>query len=69
MPNPLDVEEESPTAPADTSGGANSNDSTQPTEVDVQKDNKYELLDRLFTFIDTPDELNPVLAGYFSKLL
>jgi hypothetical protein len=27
------------------------------------------LLDRLFSFIDIEEELNPVLSGYFSKLV
>jgi hypothetical protein len=31
---------------------------------------KYALLDRLFRFIDTTDKpLNPVLSGYFVKLV
>jgi hypothetical protein len=45
------------------------------TENEDETDNKYVLLDRLFKFIETDDEtiesedLNPVLAGYFCKLV
>lgn len=30
--------------------------------------NKYELFEKLLSFIDTDEELNPVLSGYFCKL-
>ena len=30
--------------------------------------NKYELFERLLSFIDTPDEINAVLCGYFCKV-
>lgn len=45
-----------------------STDSTQPETVS----NKTELLDYTFTFItqhNPSEELNPLLAGYFSKLI
>lgn len=36
------------------------------------KNNKYELFERLLSFLETPEgsteELNPVLSGYFSKV-
>jgi len=48
--------------------------STLQTEAHEEEDestNKYVLLDRLFKFIRTDQEepLNPVLSGYFSKLV
>lgn len=48
---------------------------TLATEVDVEEDedadNKYVLLDRLFKFIagSNDEDLNPVLSGYFCKLV
>ena len=30
--------------------------------------NKFELFERYLSFLDTEEELNPVLCGYFSKL-
>lgn len=41
----------------------------QETQEDEDSDNKYLLLDRLFKFLRDEDELNPVLSGYFSKLV
>lgn len=43
----------------------------QDTEAGEEKqDSKYVLLDRLFKFVRTDDKpLNPVLAGYFAKLV
>lgn len=38
-------------------------------EEDDEEDNKYVLLSRLFKFIRTSEELNPVLSGYFCKLV
>ena len=42
-------------------------------EADDEVENKYVLLDRLFKFIRTEpedkEELNPVLSGYFCKLV
>lgn len=52
-----------------------STQATQVTEADEEDettDNKYVLLDRLFKFIAEPateEELNPVLSGYFCKLV
>jgi hypothetical protein len=48
--------------------------STLQTEVleeeeDEEEGNKFILLERLFKFIQTDEELNPVLAGYFCKLV
>lgn len=54
---------------------AASTQATQVTEADEEDettDNKYVLLDRLFKFIAEPateEELNPVLSGYFCKLV
>lgn len=42
---------------------------TQQNEEDEDIDNKFVLLDRLFTFIEQEEDLNPVLAGYFAKLV
>ncbi|MFS8160056.1 MAG: hypothetical protein ACMG6E_07565 [Candidatus Roizmanbacteria bacterium] len=44
--------------------------STAPTNQDVKskKFNKYELFEKLISFLDTTEELNPVLCGYFCKL-
>ena len=44
--------------------------STAPSQVDpkAKRNNKYELFEKLVDFIDTDEELNPVLAGYFCKL-
>lgn len=36
---------------------------------DEESDNKYLLLDRLFKFLRVKEDLNPVLSGYFSKLV
>jgi hypothetical protein len=38
-------------------------------EEDEEEGNKYILLERLFKFIQTDEELNPVLSGYFCKLV
>lgn len=42
---------------------------TQPNEEDEDIDNKFVLLDRLFVFIEQEGDLNPVLSGYFAKLV
>ena len=46
--------------------------STQPTtipEVTVRvKANKFELFERYLAFLETDEELNAVLCGYFSKV-
>lgn len=39
------------------------------TQEEDDSDNKYLLLDRLFKFLRVEQELNPVLSGYFSKLV
>ena len=47
------------------------NASTAPsTQVASEQisDNKYELLEHFLSFIDSEEELNPVLCGYFAKL-
>lgn len=47
------------------------NESTAPsTQVatDEKSNNRYELLEHFLSFIDTEEELNPVLCGYFAKL-
>ena len=41
----------------------------QEEEEDEEEGNKYVLLERLFKFIQTEEELNPVLSGYFCKLV
>jgi hypothetical protein len=43
----------------------------EPEEEDEDAGNQYVLLERLFKFIQTEDdaELNPVLSGYFCKLV
>lgn len=46
-----------------------------PTDILEEPENKFMLLDRLFKFIMTEpgtteeEQLNPVLSGYFSKLV
>jgi hypothetical protein len=44
--------------------------STAPTMLEnkSKRNNKYELFEKLVAFIDTDEELNPVLSGYFCKL-
>jgi hypothetical protein len=45
--------------------------STEPSTIVPEKkkvSNRFELFEKLLTFLDTTDELNPVLSGYFSKL-
>jgi hypothetical protein len=44
--------------------------STVATQGDskAKRTNKYELFEKLVSFIDTDEELNPVLSGYFCKL-
>jgi hypothetical protein len=37
-------------------------------EANKKKYNKFELFEKLLSFIDTDEELNPVLSGYFCKL-
>lgn len=41
-----------------------------PTTVDhtAKSTNKFELFERLLGFLDTDEELNPVLCGYFCKV-
>jgi len=54
--------------PTDTT--ANTTLATEATEADDEEEgNKYLLLDRLFKFVKTEETLNPVLAGYFCKLV
>lgn len=44
-------------------------DSTAPTTNEIpRKSNKYELFEKLLSFLDTTEELNPVLCGYFCKV-
>lgn len=38
-------------------------------DEDEEEGNKFILLERLFKFIHTDEELNPVLSGYFCKLV
>lgn len=43
---------------------------TEHNETVVEEEeNRFQLLDRLFMFLDTDEELNPVLSGYFCKLV
>lgn len=35
---------------------------------DEKSSNKYELFEHFLSFIETNEELNPVLCGYFAKL-
>ncbi|CDW85807.1 UNKNOWN [Stylonychia lemnae] len=44
--------------------------STAPTKQDIQQapPNEFELFEKLLSFLDTDEQLNPVLAGYFCKL-
>lgn len=46
--------------------------STQPTTIPevriTVKANKHELFERYLSFLETEEELNPVLCGYFSKV-
>ena len=45
-------------------------EATQVNEDDEEDiDNKFVLLDRLFLFIEQEGDLNPVLSGYFAKLV
>jgi hypothetical protein len=44
------------------------NTETEEKEDEVEE-NKYQLLDRLFSFLRQEEELNPVLSGYFCKLV
>jgi len=48
-----------------------SNDTKSSTENKDLKTSKGQrsLLDHLFTFLDTDQELNPVLTGYFNKVV
>ena len=70
-------EEEAPEKKADDSSTPLSTEATAletlPTEGELKDDepeNRFVLLDRLFLFIeDTDEDLNPVLAGYFCKLV
>ena len=42
---------------------------TEEQPDDEEEENKYVLLDRLFSFIQQEGDLNPVLSGYFCKLV
>ena len=44
--------------------------STAPsTQINFKiMNNKYELFERLLAFLDSKEELNPVLCGYFCKV-
>jgi len=45
-------------------------DAPETEDDEEEEENKFVLLERLFKFIQTDDEqLNPVLAGYFCKLV
>ena len=45
-------------------------DTVQKDIIDDNEDrSKYMLLNRLFKLVQTEDELNDVLAGYFEKLV
>jgi hypothetical protein len=41
---------------------------TTPAFACHEKPNKYFLFEQLLSFLDTDEELNSVLAGYFAKL-
>ena len=42
--------------------------STKETVQNAPNTNKYDLVDYLTKFLDTEDELNDVLSGYFARL-
>lgn len=42
---------------------------SEDQEVKPLPPNKYELLEYLLSFLKTDQELNPVLCGYFAKLI
>jgi hypothetical protein len=42
---------------------------SEDKEVDPGSENKYEIFEYLLKFLNTDEEVNPVLAGYFSKLV
>ena len=46
------------------------NESTAPTQADLTRDksNKYEVFEKLLSFLDSEQELNAVLSGYFCKV-
>lgn len=56
---------------ADNSTVAHSEPMTEPEVEDKEApvQNKYEILEYLLKFVKTDQEVNPVLAGYFSKLI
>lgn len=45
-------------------------ESTAVTTLDntAKRQNKYFLFEKLLSFVDTDEELNPVLCGYFCKV-
>lgn len=52
----------------DDEDGVSTAPTTQAAETQaIIKNNKYELFELLLSFIDTEEELNPVLCGYFCK--
>ena len=59
---PASVEEDS------TKISEGASESTAKETHKPENDNKYDLLDYLTSFIDTDNELNDVLAGYFARL-
>lgn len=42
---------------------------TENEDKAEEEENKFVLLDRLFSFLKNDGELNPVLSGYFCKLV
>ncbi len=40
-------------------------ESTAPTTASLDRYNKYELLEHVLSFVDSAEELNDVLSGYF----
>lgn len=41
----------------------------EPEPEDEDKGGRFMLLERLFRFVRTKEQLNPVLSGYFAKLV
>ncbi len=70
IPEPEETKEEDTHLLHDSPTTILDDQSTAPsTQVATESNsNKYELLEHFLSFIETEEELNPVLCGYFAKL-
>lgn len=68
-PGPEDIEEEVKEQPEAVPKMEDDADVLQEEDKSATKGTRYGLLEKLFSFVNTSNEVNPVLAGYFFKVL